>query len=132
MAGEARGPAVPRMDLVERAKYIKECKQKLGLDDNVLLKSSRRAVLDGFLTKDMPSLEFNGVYKWHKKAIFQPHEMTWSLKDFNNEETLDRMDAEQATRIKNDLVGEYDKVYKYSNKMRQLDPDSKGPPMASY
>ena len=54
-----RPEIAPRMDREDRLAYIKQQKEKLGLNDNVMLKSSKRAIVDGQLRKDMPSLEFN-------------------------------------------------------------------------
>ena len=35
-----------RMDEQDRLKYIRECKDRLGLNDTVLMKSSKRTILD--------------------------------------------------------------------------------------
>ena len=48
------------MDSEDRLAYIKECKERLGLNENVLLKSSKRAIIDSQLRRDMPYLEFSG------------------------------------------------------------------------
>ena len=74
------------MDEEDRLSYIRECKQKLGLNDRELLKSSRRAIVDQQLMKDMPVLEFNGVFGHHTLHHLQPHEMQWSAYEFLKEE----------------------------------------------
>ena len=74
----ARPKAQARMDEEDRLKYIKECKARLGLNDNVLLASSRRAVIDSELKKEMPSLEFNGLYPGRMSCVIEAHEMKWS------------------------------------------------------
>ena len=61
------------MDREDRLAYIRECKQKLGLNDRELLKSSRRAIVDTQLMKDMPVLEFNGVYEHNIAHTILPH-----------------------------------------------------------
>ena len=54
-----RPPVEHRMTRDDRSKYIKECREKLGLNDRLFLQSSRRTVYDSQLKKDMPYLEFN-------------------------------------------------------------------------
>ena len=43
---EARGPAECRLDKEDRLEYIRECKQRLGLNDSILLKTSGRTLID--------------------------------------------------------------------------------------
>ena len=50
-----------------------------------MLKSSKRAIVDGQLRKNMPSLEFNQMFEMNKEHLFQPHEMHWSLAEHNIE-----------------------------------------------
>ena len=92
--------AKPRMDSEDRLAYIREQKQKLGLNDSILLKSSRRAIIDSRLHKEMPSLEFNGVFpRLHlDHTLLQPHEMFWSLSEFNKPSNIDFMIFEEEKR----------------------------------
>ena len=59
----------------------------------------------------------------------KPHEMTWSLKDFNNEETMDKLETEQDRRIAEGLRDSYVQATIYADKKRELDPDANIPPM---
>ena len=75
------------MDEHERARYIKETKERLGVNDRILGLSSRRSAHDGHLRQDMPYLEFTEYFpKVHGEHVFKPHEMQWSLDQF-----MDRM-----------------------------------------
>ena len=77
------------MDSDQRAEYIRQTKERLGLNERVLSLSSKRSTHGGDLRQDMPYLEFNGYFhKQHGDHLFQPHEMQWSLDQF-----LERMDA---------------------------------------
>ncbi len=54
--------------------------------------SSKRAIIDSQVKKDMPHLEFNGVFKnLHQDWIMQPHEMQWSSHEFNKPKTIETM-----------------------------------------
>ena len=72
-----------RMDSDQRAKYIAETKQRLGLNERMLGLSSKRSVHDGHLRYDIPHLEFEGYFdRLHGVHVFKPHEMQWSLDQF--------------------------------------------------
>ena len=60
---EAKGPPQARLDEDERLRYIKHQKEKLGIENRELLKTSGRAIVDGQLMKNMPVLEFNSVFR---------------------------------------------------------------------
>ena len=76
-----------RMDEDERAAYIKQTKERLGLNDRILGLSSKRSAHDGHLRYDIPYLEFNQYFsKINGVHVFKPHEMQWSLDQF-----MDRM-----------------------------------------
>ena len=108
-----RPPIEARMDEEDRLTYIKEQKAKLGLDKSFLLKSSKRVVADAQLRKDMPSLEFNGVYAWDKQYVFQPGEMTWSTHEFNKQSHIDFINEEQETRMEKKLLEDFEYRFKY-------------------
>ena len=57
-----------RMDRQDRLLYIREQKAKLGLSNNVLLRSSKRTFFDGELHKELPSLDFNGLHTHHTES----------------------------------------------------------------
>ena len=88
------------MDSEDRLAYIREQKQKLGLNDSLLLKSSRRSIIGSQLHKEMPSLEFNGVFpRLHlDHTLLQPHEMFWSVSEFNKQANIDFMIFEEEKR----------------------------------
>ena len=62
----------------------------------------------------------------------KPHEMTWSLKDFNNEETMDKLDAEQHNRLAEGVKESTTLGTIKAEKRRELDPDAKIPPLPTY
>ena len=75
------------MDSDQRAQYIKETKERLGLNERTLGLSSKRSVHAGHLRYDIPHLEFEGYFeRLHGVHVFKPHEMQWSLDQF-----IDRM-----------------------------------------
>ena len=87
------------MDEEDRLAYIRECKAKLGLDDNVLLKSAKRTLIDQQRHQEMPSLDFNGYQpSVHGNAGFQPSEMAWSLADFRKDAHQDFLLYEETRR----------------------------------
>ena len=88
------------MDQEDRAAYIKEQKAKLGLNNNVLLKSSKRAIINSQLQKDMGHLEFNGLYRaLHiDHNLFLPHEMAWSGIEYIKEDHQEFLTEEQEIR----------------------------------
>ena len=52
---------------------------KIGINDKEFLKTSRRAIVDAQLKKDMPSLEFNRLHDFDTQySLFEPYEMAWS------------------------------------------------------
>ena len=88
------------MDHEDRLAYIKKVKKNLGLDGGILLKSSKRVVMDGQLRKDMPCLEFSGMFRnLHQHHIFEPFEMKWSTHEFNKESNIEWMEKEQDERL---------------------------------
>ena len=94
-----RPPAQPRLDKEDRLAYIREQKAKLNMD-SFLLKSSKRAVIDSQLKKDMPALEFNGMFRdITEQHVFQPSEMHWSTFEFNKEHNILEMEAKQKERL---------------------------------
>ncbi len=71
------------MDSDERSSYIKETKERLGLNEKTLGLSSKRSVHDGNLRYDIPHLEFNQYFdRLNGNTVFKPHEMQWSLDQF--------------------------------------------------
>ena len=83
----------PRLDKEDRLAYIRSCKAKLGLNDDVLLKSSKRTIIDSALRHDMPALEFSGFFrKIHGTHLVEPHEMHWSTFEFNKESNIKVME----------------------------------------
>ena len=47
----------------------------------------------------MPSLEFNGHYAWDTQHFVKPHEMTWSVSEFNKPSTIEKMEKLQEERV---------------------------------
>ena len=87
-----------RLDSDQRADYIKQTKERLGLNDRVLPLSSKRSTHGGDLREDLPYLEFNGYFpKQHGQHLFQPHEMQWSLDQFLERMNDTREEADRRT-----------------------------------
>ena len=92
---EAKGR---RLDSDQRADYIKQTKERLGLNDRLLPLSSKRSTHGGDLREDLPYLEFNGYFpKQHGQHLFQPHEMQWSLDQFLERMNDTREEADRRT-----------------------------------
>ena len=89
------------MDEQDRLSYIRDCKSRLGLNDSVLLKSSKRTTIDQQFHKDMPYIEFNGYYIKDDmgKTVIKQHEMQWSLMEYNKDTNLEKMMAIEKDRL---------------------------------
>ena len=89
-------PAIaPRLDTEDRLAYIREQKAKLNMN-SFLLKSSKRAVIDSQLKKDMPALEFDGMFRnITQEHIFTPDQMHWSTYEFNKPHNQAEMEQKQ-------------------------------------
>mmetsp|Transcript_6601 Transcript_6601/g.11132 ORF Transcript_6601/g.11132 Transcript_6601/m.11132 type:complete len:151 (+) Transcript_6601:166-618(+) len=80
-----------RMDEVDRLAYIKEQKKRLGLDDGLLMKSSKKTLFDSQRMKSMPALEFNQFFRGtHEKKTMRPHQMAWSGCDMRNPDFIEQ------------------------------------------
>ena len=98
-----------RLDIDERAAYIKATKEKLGLNERVLGLSSKRSTWGGELRFDYPYLEFNGYYKkQHGIHVFKPHEMQWSLDQFLERMVKTRDEADE--RVEKLMDTRYEEV----------------------
>ncbi len=87
-----------RLDSDQRAEYIKQQKERLGVNERVLGLSSKRSTHGGDLRQDFPYLEFNGYFsKQHGQHLFQPHEMQWSLDQFLERMNETREEADRRT-----------------------------------
>ena len=112
-----------RLDSDQRAEYIKQAKERLGLNERVLALSSKRSTHGGELRQDLPYLEFNGFFnKQHGQHIFQPHEMQWSLDQFLERMNDTREEADRRTEAALDQkYGEFNqflrRLEETSNKM---------------
>ena len=108
-----RPEAQPRLDKEDRLAYIREQKAKLNMD-SFLLKSSKRAIIDSQLKKDMPALEFNGMFRSiTQEHFFQPSEMHWSTFEFNKEQNIQEMDQKQKDRLLEYINGHYEAHAKF-------------------
>ena len=108
-----------RMDEDERAEYIKQTKERLGLNDKILGLSSKRSAHDGNLRYDIPYLEFNQYFnKLNGMHIFKPHEMQWSLDQFM-ERMLDTRD-EANNRIEKMIDQRYEQYTKFAKRVEEM------------
>ena len=107
------------MDEDERAEYIKQTKERLGLNDKILGLSSKRSAHDGNLRYDIPYLEFNQYFnKLNGMHIFKPHEMQWSLDQFM-ERMLDTRD-EANNRIEKMIDQRYEQYTKFAKRVEEM------------
>ena len=107
------------MDDDERAAYIKQTKERLGLNDRLLGLSSKRSAHDGHLRFDIPYLEFNQYFnKINGVHVFKPHEMQWSLDQFM-ERMLDTRD-ESNNRIEKIMDQRYEQYSKVVNRVEEM------------
>ena len=111
-----------RQDSDQRAKYIKETKERLGLNEKTLGLSSRRSVHDGNLRFDYPHLEFDQYFERLQGVhLFKPHEMQWSLDQF-----LERMidtKEEADSRIENMMESRYDEINKFIKRADEINDE---------
>ena len=93
-----------RMDAEDRLAYIRECKKRIGLEDDVFLKSSRRTLINGVVHKEMPYLEFSGYQRpLNRQPVIAAHELPWSydkLKEDGFEEAFEQLVDEKNKQFK--------------------------------
>ena len=107
------------MDEDERAAYIKQTKEKLGLNERILGLSSKRSAHDGHLRYDIPYLEFNQYFsKINGVHVFKPHEMQWSLDQFMDR-MIDTRD-EANDRVEKIMDQRYEDYSKLVNRIEEM------------
>ena len=89
--------------------------------NSFLLKSSKRAVIDSQLKKDMPSLEFNGMFRSiTEEHIFLPYEMHWSTYEFNKPHNQAEMEQKQIDRFPEYVNEQLEMAKRFDEEMEKV------------